>query len=70
MHVSVSVRLDDGTEISRTYQVDSGGNPAYWGSGLVKGVDAATEDIKLMMHAQYGTSRLAGIHVTKPAARR
>lgn len=65
MHVTVSVRLDDSTEISRTYLVDSSDNPA---TGLVKGVDAATEDIKRMMSAQYSTSKLEGIHSVRPGA--
>lgn len=66
MHITVSVRLDDSTEISRTYQVDSSDNSSFWGHGFVKGVDAAAEDIKRMMHAQYGTAKLEGIHVMHP----
>ncbi len=66
MKVTVSVELDDETTVSRTVEVNSGGNPIYWAQGFRTGVSCAQDEVEAMLHAVYGVGTQGeGIHVVK-----
>lgn len=65
MKVTVSVALDDGTKVERTFDVGSSDNPLFWSNGIQEGVDAATVSVRKMVEAEFGTSERKGIHVVR-----
>jgi hypothetical protein len=67
MDVTVTVKLDDGTEVKRTVGVDSSDNPLFWSNGIQQGVSACAESIRRMVESEYGTSDYEGIHVLRAA---
>lgn len=65
MQVTVSVALDDGTEVKRSVRIDSSGNPLFWSHGIDKGAELAVQSIRCMVEAEYGLSEDVGIHVVR-----
>ncbi|WP_157744826.1 hypothetical protein [Mycobacterium intracellulare] len=56
MRITLAVVLDDGTEIRRPVEVETGDGPQHWGGGIAHGVGHALAAVRTTVEYTYGAS--------------
>lgn len=56
MRITLAVVLDDGTEIRRPVEVETGDGPEHWGGGIAYGVEHALAAVRTLVENTYGAS--------------